>query len=191
MGVPLAITPGDPRGVGPEVTCKALALRSQRGQPVHAVLLGHRAALVRAAELVDFDLRSVDVIDLGDEDEPIEVASIRAAVLGIQEGRFGALVTGPIHKARLAARGFQYPGHTDFLGHLCGVERPVMAFVGGSVRVVLVTVHLPLSQVAAAVTHEAVLDTIQAANRALQAQLGIERPKLLVCGLNPHAGDVG
>ena len=66
-----------------------------------------------------------------------------------------------------------------------------MAFVGGSVRVVLVTVHLPVSKVAAAVTYDAVLETIQAANQALQSQLGIERPRLLVCGLNPHAGDDG
>jgi 4-hydroxythreonine-4-phosphate dehydrogenase len=107
------------------------------------------------------------------------------------DGRADALVTGPIHKARLHAAGFEYPGHTDFLGHLCGVENPVMGFVGGSLRVCLVTVHLPLSQVAQAITASRVLYTLQVANQALKDSLGIERPRLLVCGLNPHAGDQG
>ena len=74
----------------------------------------------------------------------------------LADSRASALVTGPIHKARLAAAGFRHPGHTEFLGELCGVSRPVMAFTGGRFRVALVTVHLPLRAVAEAVTIEAV-----------------------------------
>lgn len=123
--------------------------------------------------------------------EPVEVAAVRLAVEACLSGRAAALVTGPIHKARLAARGFPYPGHTDFLGALCGVERPVMAFTGGELRVALVTVHLPLARVAAAITADAVLHTLRIAHRALVEQVGLARPRLLLAGLNPHAGDDG
>ena len=122
-------------------------------------------------------------------DEPVEVASLRLAVREIQEGRGRALVTGPIHKARLAARGFQYPGHTEFLGALAGVDHPVMAFLGGPLTVVLATVHLPLAQVPGALTRAGLLRTLTTADAAFR-QFG-RRPLWTVCGLNPHAGDGG
>jgi 4-hydroxythreonine-4-phosphate dehydrogenase len=100
-------------------------------------------------------------------------------------------VTGPIHKGRLGSRGFRFKGHTDFLGHLCGVDEPVMAFVGNSLRVVLVTVHIPLRTVAETVSEERVLRVLRIADRALAEQLGLERRRLLVCGVNPHAGERG
>jgi 4-hydroxythreonine-4-phosphate dehydrogenase len=131
------------------------------------------------------------VVDPGAAAEPVEVAAIRWAVGECLAGRADALVTGPIHKARLAARGFPHPGHTEFLAELCGVTDPVMAFTGGSVRVALVTVHLPLRRVADAVTEARVLHTVRAAHRALVEQLRLERRKIAVCGLNPHAGDAG
>ncbi|MCB9794849.1 MAG: 4-hydroxythreonine-4-phosphate dehydrogenase PdxA [Alphaproteobacteria bacterium] len=124
-------------------------------------------------------------------DEPVEVAAIRVATRACLRGEGRALVTGPIHKARLAAQGFHHPGHTDFLGELCGVARPVMGFVGGELRVVLVTVHVPLAQVAARVTQEGVGHVLRVADQELRQRLGIARPRLLVCGLNPHAGDEG
>lgn len=169
---------------------KALAARRDAGRPVHAVILGDARALKEAAKSAGVEVHA-HIEDPGDDSEPVEVASIREAVRGCLEGRYSGLVTGPIHKKRLAARGFSYPGHTDFLGHLCEVKDPVMAFVGGSVRVALVTVHLPLSEVAGAVTSAAVKHTIRLADRALRDQLGLEEPRLVVCGLNPHAGDGG
>jgi 4-hydroxythreonine-4-phosphate dehydrogenase len=123
--------------------------------------------------------------------EPVEVAAIREAVALCRSGAASALVTGPIHKARLVARGFGYHGHTDFLGALCGVAEPVMAFVGGAVRVALVTVHLPLAEVPRAITRERVLQVLRVADRALRLQLGLVAPRLQVCGLNPHAGEAG
>lgn len=187
---PLIVTPGDPTGIGPEVTCKALA--SHAGPPV--VVVGDRAALEPWAERCGLVLRDATelrpasdglaVLDPGDVAEPVEVAALRLGAVACLEGRAGALVTGPIHKARLARRGFHHAGHTGFLGELCGVDRPVMAFVGGRVRVALCTVHLPLGRVAAAWTTDVVLHTIRAAAAA--------RPgRLAVCGLNPHAGDEG
>lgn len=197
MATPLLVTPGDPRGIGPEVAVRALRSRSPGGRD--ALLVGDVDALRRhAPELVVVEtpdapgdgLRALapEIFATG---EPIEVAALRWSVGVCLDGRAAAVVTGPIHKARLAAQGFPHPGHTEFLGELCGVERPVMAFVGGSVRVALVTVHLPLRAVADAVTADRVLHTLRVANAALREQLGIARPRLAVCGLNPHAGDDG
>jgi 4-hydroxythreonine-4-phosphate dehydrogenase len=188
---PLIVTPGDPFGVGPEVAVRAL-----QALEVDAVLVGDVEALRRYAP----SLAVVDAIApgaglralrLAPTNEPVEVTALRVAVAACLSGDARALVTGPIHKARLAARGFAHPGHTEFLGELCGVERPVMAFTGGDVRVALVTVHLPLRRVADAVTHDRVLHTIRTAAAALRRDLGIAAPRLVVCGLNPHAGDSG
>jgi 4-hydroxythreonine-4-phosphate dehydrogenase len=188
---PLLITPGDPRGIGPEV-----AIRALRAHPVDAVLLGDIDALrVYAPELEVVDRLTpgagLRALKLPESDEPVEVVAIRAAVAACLVGEGRALVTGPIHKARLAARGFHHHGHTEFLGELCGIAEPVMAFVGGSMRVVLTTVHLPLRDVPAAITVDRVLHVVRTADAALRAQLGFARPRIAVCGLNPHAGDAG
>ena len=178
----ICITPGDPLGIGPEVVAKALAERGPDG----VVVLGDAScATWLAREGVDVELW---VPPAG---EPAEVAAIREAVARCLDGRAEALVTGPIHKGRLSRQGFPHPGHTDFLGVLCGVERPVMAFVGGQVRVALVTVHLPLREVMAALTTERVVHTVRVAHQALVEQVGLRSPRLLVCGPNPHAGDEG
>jgi 4-hydroxythreonine-4-phosphate dehydrogenase len=199
---PLLLTPGDPRGIGPEVALGALAARTA---PRRVVVVGDRAAMTRAAAVVSGppigwrgslaealdDEAPISGFDPGDEVEPVEVASLRVAVAACLAGTAAGLVTGPIHKARLAARGFRHAGHTDFLGELCGVRRPVMAFVGGELRVALVTVHVPLRAVADALTTDGVAHTVREADAALRRWLGIDAPRLLVCGLNPHAGDGG
>lgn len=195
----LVITPG--MGVGPEVTLAALRAGAADGDPV--VLVGRASALeacapsgVALARVSSLDQAwgaprgVVPVLDAPDEAEPAEVSALRLAVAAILEGRASALVTGPIHKARLAARGFAYRGHTDFLGALCGAS-PIMAFAGGQLRVALVTVHIPLAGVPAAVTRSAVAHAGRTAAIALRDDLGIARPHLLVCGLNPHAGEEG
>jgi 4-hydroxythreonine-4-phosphate dehydrogenase len=180
----LILTPGDPLGIGPEVTVRALAAGAAGDRQV--IVAGDGAALARAGLPA-----SIPVFDPGDAAEPVEVASIRWAVAECLAGRAAALVTGPIHKAKLAKRGFHHAGHTGFLGELCGVDRPVMAFVGGSLRVALVTVHLPLRAVADAVTTELVRHTVATAEAALRDQLRLSRRRIAVCGLNPHAGDEG
>ena len=195
MTPPLLITPGDPRGIGAEVSVKAA-----RRLGLDAVLIGDLPELLRVApglpvvsQLEDGagTLRALDpLVTLGDA-EPVEIAALRLAVSACLDGRGRALVTGPIHKARLAARGFHHPGHTTFLGELCGVADPVMAFVGGALRVSLVTVHLPIKRVAQAITKPLVLRTLRVSSAELSDRLGIANPRLLVCGLNPHAGDGG
>jgi 4-hydroxythreonine-4-phosphate dehydrogenase len=107
------------------------------------------------------------------------------------DGGGRALVTGPIHKARLAAVGFPFKGHTDLLADITGCPGVVMAFVGGAVRVALVTVHVPLREVPGLITPERVEEVIRHCLWELQNRLGIERPRITVCGLNPHAGESG
>lgn len=183
-------------GIGPEVSCRALAQLSPT-RPV--VLLGDADAIKVAAASAGLAVESVTrpwsaggvTVFEPSGDEPVEVLAIRSATSELLAGRGAALVTGPIHKGRLSSRGFAFKGHTDFLGHLCGVDDPVMAFVGGRLKVALVTVHMPLAAVPAAVTTEAVLHTIRAADDALRLQLGLQRRRLLIAGLNPHAGDGG
>ncbi|MBM4393840.1 MAG: 4-hydroxythreonine-4-phosphate dehydrogenase PdxA, partial [Deltaproteobacteria bacterium] len=118
-------------------------------------------------------------------------AALGEAVGLCLRGEARGLVTGPIHKARLAARGFGYRGHTDFLGALAAVENPVMAFVGGGLRVALVTVHEPLARVPGLVTAERVLATLRVVQHDFRAFLGLQAPRIAVCGLNPHAGEGG
>lgn len=183
----LVVTPGDPLGIGPEVSAKALAALRENGATLEAVVVGHpscRGWLERYGVAQPFH-------PTGAGKECAEVEALRLAVQWCREGSADALVTGPIHKGRLAARGFPHPGHTNFLGELCGVPQPVMAFVGGAVRVALVTVHVPLSKVPSLVNRKAVMHTVKTAHQAVVEQLGIEAPRLLVCGLNPHAGDDG
>ena len=203
MSAPLLVTPGDPIGIGPEVTCRALAERRAAGRAVNAVLLGHGEAIEAAAAAAGLRVQRVmrvgDVVAgnavplfvPSDADEPVEAAAIRDSVALLMDGAGSALVTGPIHKARLRSRGFAFTGHTDFLGHLCGGARPVMAFAGGRMRVALVTVHIPLSAVPSAITVERVRYVVRTAHAALRKDLGIAKPRLVVCGLNPHAGEDG
>ena len=191
----LLITPG--MGIGPEVTAKAL----QADRPELPVVLLGRAEVADAAAEAGLPLERVRAISdvapgqVGllvppSDAEPVEVAAIRMATQACLSGDAAALVTGPIHKARLAAKGFAYTGHTDMLGDLCGAE-PVMAFVGGRLRVALVTTHMPLSAVPAAITAERICHVVRTTARALRADLGMQAPRIGVCGLNPHAGESG
>jgi len=186
-------------GIGPEVTARALRAESVRGDIV----------LVGRAEVIEPELRAVGieserratiegaadricVVDPGDRPgDPTEVAAVRLAAEACMAGQASALVTGPIHKARLVARGFTHRGHTDYLGHVCGVEEPVMAFVGGDLRVALVTHHIPLMSVGAALTIPVIARTVRVAFAALRRDLGLDAPRVAVCGLNPHAGEGG
>jgi 4-hydroxythreonine-4-phosphate dehydrogenase len=188
-------------GIGPEVC--AAALIGWSGRPLR--IIGRWAPMERAAVAVGLSVTRVDapdapapggavpVFDPGDAGEPAEVAAIRLAVRACLAGRAAGLVTGPIHKKRLAAQGFAFRGHTDFLAHLCGLpeDAAVMAFVGGELRVALATVHLPLRAVPAALHTPGIVAVVETAVAALRADLGLAAPRVDVCGLNPHAGEDG
>ncbi len=201
MTAPLVITPGDPEGIGPEVVAGALLRREQEGSPVACVLVGDGPAIRRAAEDAGLAVEQVDRVGAQpssaavpyvhpQRDEPIEVASLITAVDAIYAGAASALVTGPVTKVSITERGYPFLGHTELLGELCGGARPVMGFAGGRFKVVLVTTHLPLRRVADKITASRVLRVIRTTAQAMRQQLDTE-PRLIVCGLNPHAGEGG
>ena len=171
-------------GIGPEVTARALA---ELDGSVEVELLGDGEVIVQSLAHAGVQ---APVVDTRGGHEPAPVAAIRLAALRCERGEAAAMVTGPIHKGRLIAAGFEHRGHTDMLGSIFGVD-PVMAFAGGSVRVALVTTHVELSKVPNQITGERVRRVVELAASGLQTGLGIADPRLALCGLNPHAGEGG
>ena len=129
-------------------------------------------------------------IEFLDGEACAEVAAITYAVQQCLKGYAAAMTTGPINKKKLIDRGFSFSGHTDFLGALCNAE-PVMAFTGGSLKVVLVTTHIPLFKVPKAINAHNIRHTVHTAAHHLRQDLGIANPRFAVCGVNPHAGEEG
>lgn len=117
--------------------------------------------------------------------------SLKQAVLSLKEGGIHGLVTAPIHKKNIQSEEFSYSGHTPYLKAVFGVNDVVMLMVADNMRIGLVTEHLPLKDVAAAITKEAIISKLKIIQSSLQKDFGIDRPKIAVLGLNPHAGDEG
>ncbi|MFT4974480.1 MAG: 4-hydroxythreonine-4-phosphate dehydrogenase [Myxococcota bacterium] len=193
---PLVVTPG--MGIGPEVTAHALSTAPPT-RPV--VLLGDPAPIRAAAAAVGLHLPLIHALSEAAAGvsllvpttlpgEAVEVAAIRQAAQACLSSAAAAMVTGPIHKKRLSEQGFAFSGHTDFLGALCGAP-PVMAFVGGKLRVALVTTHIPLMKVGAALNVSDIVRVVATSHDALVHDLGLLAPRVAVCGLNPHAGEEG
>ena len=198
----LALTVGDPAGIGPEVVLKALA--SLERPQAEAIVYGPVAALLDRAQRFKLELpqhlgaRAVDV----PLEEPIELgrasaAGGRAAALAVllaaedaKAGRIDALVTAPLHKGSLHAAGYPWPGHTEMLAEAAGTSDVAMMFVGGGLRVALLTIHRPLRSVPDAITRDELLRVARLVHRELP-RFGAERRRIACCGLNPHAGEGG
>ena len=176
----LAVTLGDPRGIGPEVVAKALALGSLDAD-VTVLGSGERGAGEQTAP------RSLLPEDAG----RLAAQAVERAVQLAREGKADAIVTGPVHKHALHLAGFRYPGLTEMLAHLAGDRDVAMMLAAGRLRVVLVTTHVPLREVPSRVTTERVVRTGRITETALRDWWGIARPRLAVCALNPHAGESG
>ncbi len=176
----IAVTAGDPAGIGPEIVLAATSDRRVMDVcrplvygPTSSVELARYAAGVVTAEA---GRRAYD--------------EVVRAVDDARAGRVAAVATAPINKAAWAAAGLPWKGHTDLLAHLCGVPEAGMLFWSERLRVVLATVHIPLSEVPSVLTREKLASTIRMTANALPA-FGIEAPRIAVCGLNPHAGEEG
>ena len=216
----LAVTLGDPCGVGPEIIVKALAKLKENSEALPLVI-GDRLAVQRAIDLVGVPFRIQTVEDpsedpafseegtlyvkspssLGLDDiaygRPTPTAchsivqSIRIAISWAMEGKIDAMVTCPIHKANLHLNGFAFPGHTEFLQELTHTPHVVMMLAGPRLRVALATIHHALAHVPRLLTPETLRQTIEITAHALHRDFGLSVPRLAVAALNPHAGEAG
>jgi len=207
----LAVTPGEPSGVGPEIVLK-LAQR-QPELPLLAIAdpallsdTGHRLGLgVKIAEWRPGDPLTSGVLNCSPvglaraaepgRTDPANAAyvleTLRRAVELINLEQAAALVTGPVHKAVINEAGIPFSGHTEFLADLAGVPQVVMMLACPGLRVALVTTHLPLSEVPASITPEKLEHVIRITEQSLKSQFGLHKPRMQVLGLNPHAGESG
>jgi 4-hydroxythreonine-4-phosphate dehydrogenase len=122
---------------------------------------------------------------------PYVLAVLDAATDGCLAGRFDAMVTAPVHKGVINEAGVRFTGHTEYLAERCGAPLPVMLLAGGGLRVALATTHLPLAHVSSAITAQRLEGVLRVLDADLRAKFGIAAPRILVCGLNPHAGEGG
>jgi 4-hydroxythreonine-4-phosphate dehydrogenase len=191
---PLAITCGDPAGIGPEVIAAALLADALRGSD--CVFIGAESAGRDLRRSLGMDYEAVGPVGFSPkpgqptpEGATLALAAMEAAAEGCRSGRFRGVVTGPVSKHGLQEVGFTFPGQTEFFAHAWGGE-PSMAFVGKSLRVVLATWHLALREVSEALDADCLEKAVRRAS-ALARRLGVEQPRIGVCGLNPHAGEGG
>lgn len=209
----LAITPGEPAGIGPDLIVQLASTRPTDDWVVVAdpALLARRAKCLGLAldlQLVEPGpipsarpgmLRVLPVplgtpevpgrLDTGNAEYVLE--TLRRATDGCQRGEFAALVTGPVHKGVINDAGVPFSGHTEFLAERCGGVHPVMLLAAGQLRVALATTHLPLAEVSGAITAERLTRVLRILDHDLRARFGLANPRILVCGLNPHAGEGG
>lgn len=200
MTVRLAVTLGDPRGIGPEVVGRAAARLREESPHVALRFLGARPAPRTSHEESPFPF---DVEEVADFDGTLASAgrvtgaAVERAVELALRGEVDGIVTGPIHKPAFRAAGYAEPGHTELLQRLTGAAQVGMLMVaeetrlGGPLRVLLATTHLPLREVPERVTTELIVTQSRILDRGLREGWGIDRPRLALCGLNPHASDGG
>lgn len=210
----IVITPGDPAGIGPDL---ALTL-SEQAWPVELVILADPELLQQRARLLNKPL-TIRLYDASTPARPQEAGvttvcpvTLRAPVIpgqlnaenaayvletldraakGCLAGEFAALVTGPVHKGIINDAGVPFTGHTEFFAEEAGADQVVMMLATEGLRVALATTHLPLRDVADAITPAHLTRTIDILHHDLQHHFGIANPHILVCGLNPHAGESG
>lgn len=212
----LAITMGDAGGIGPEVTVKALSESAVR-KVCRPLVIGDMALLEKCRAFTSRAVRFIPARDLseippGTSAVPVinpcrrirehrwgmirraygeaAMGYIRFAVDAALSRRVDGIVTAPICKEAIHRAGYRYQGHTDCLAHLTGAARCAMMLTGRGLRVVLVTIHIPLAEVHRRLSRAMILDTIRLAHGAC-VRLGIRRPRVGVCGANPHAGEGG
>ncbi|MEW5789314.1 MAG: 4-hydroxythreonine-4-phosphate dehydrogenase PdxA [Pseudomonadota bacterium] len=210
MTRPLVLTVGEPAGIGPDLAATLASSNRAGTEPV--VLLGDRAVLedrARALGLswtlpayqVDRPLplsllhmaapRPVQAGRLDPGNGAYVLETLRRAAEGCLSGEFAGLVTGPVHKGVINDAGVAFTGHTEFLAELSHTPRVVMMLAGGGMRVALATTHLPLREVADAITRDGLTEVLTILHAGLVRDFGLARPRILVAGLNPHAGEGG
>ena len=211
----LAITPGEPAGIGPDL---CIEIAQNPPKDVELVIVADPKLLQERAILLGLPLATKSFDPSGDAKEsgpgqvsviPVSLRhdveagilnsanaeyvleTLRVAAKAVTDGECDAMVTGPVHKGIINDAGFSFSGHTEYLADYCKQELTVMMLATEGLRVALATTHLPLSAVPAAITKELLRDIISILNADLKSKFGIASPEILVCGLNPHAGEGG
>lgn len=213
MSTRLAITAGEPAGIGPDL-CVMVA---QQAWPVPLIVISDPDLLRERAAAIRLPLRLIEPGDplpdapapagslyllperlavraepgrLDTANAPYVLRLLQRAITGCRDGRFAAMVTAPVHKGIINDAGIPFTGHTEFLAEQTG-GHPVMMLTCPGLRVALATTHLPLRAVADAINQQRVEWVARTVHRELRSRFGIDRPRILVCGLNPHAGEGG
>ncbi len=212
--MPIAVTMGDPAGVGPEIVAKLFASETLSSptvvigdsrviqQQIDQLSLGIKARAIENLAMVPPDRGIVPVLDVGSLPDDIVLGQVdgscgkaafdyvRTGIELAMNGKVDGLVTAPIHKEALALAGIKYPGHTEILASLTGTSDYAMMLMNDELRVILVTIHVSLRDVPDLINNERVRTTIRLAHEAC-VQMGIRKPRIAVAGLNPHAGENG
>src|SRR5579864_434079 len=220
MAKPLALTSGEPAGIGPDITLKAWLRRDELNLPAFYWLgdpsalqrrakqlgLNIKLAEIRPEEASDVFAQALPVVPTGhaatarpghpdDSSAGAAMASIRQAVADVMAGRAGAVVTNPIAKNVLYRAGFRHPGHTEYLAELAATNnstpQPVMMLWSPTLAVVPVTIHVSLREALTQLSSELIVTTARIVMAGLKSHFDIARPRLAVSGLNPHAGEDG
>ena len=221
MTQPLALTLGEPAGIGPDIALAVWARRKELALPPFYIAADRRfldgrarhlglqvpTASVAPAEASGAFASALPVVDTGvaataepgrpdDTSGPAAIASIRHAVGDVRAGRASAVVTNPIAKSVLYRAGFKHPGHTEFLAELAAdgsgaAPRPVMMLWSPTLAVIPVTIHVALREAIAQLTTRDIVETCTIAANELKRRFGVARPRIAVSGLNPHAGEDG
>ena len=210
MSKPLALTMGDPAGIGAEIIAKAYWSGKVKApffcidDPDRLMAVGLSTVEIKhpseAAAALPIGVpvlpERLAATALPGQPDPVNagvvVRSIERAVALAMEGEASAIVTTPINKKALyEGAGFSFPGHTEFLGDLAGVSRPVMMLAAPGLRVVPTTIHIPLSEAPKVLSTPLILETARVLNAALVRDFGLATPRIAVAGLNPHAGEGG
>lgn len=216
----LALTLGEPAGIGPDIAIAAWLRRRELNLPAF-YLLGDEALIARRAKTLGAGIRiasssaeeaastfadALPVVATGEHataepgkpdasSAPAALASIRQAVIDVRAGRAGAVVTNPIAKSVLYRSGFRHPGHTEFLAELAAengrVPQPVMMLWSPRLAVVPVTIHVSLRDALAQLTSSLIVSTVRIVAMELKSRFGIAKPRIAISGLNPHAGEDG
>jgi len=199
MASTIAVTMGDPAGIGPEVIARALG-DSEIAGAASFIVLGDRRAFEAdlkwpaCASLVDFANAAPETIAAHRptaEGGRASIDYVERAIRMALAGEADAIVTAPISKTALALAGIRYPGHTELLAERTGAPKHAMMFVSPRLRVTLVSIHQSLRKMLDTLTPEKVLDTLELTHRALVGWFGVAEPRLALAGVNPHAGEEG
>ncbi|MYI90111.1 MAG: 4-hydroxythreonine-4-phosphate dehydrogenase PdxA [Gammaproteobacteria bacterium] len=205
----LALTPGDPAGIGPDLVVMLANSRTADRIVViadHSVLTERAKLLGRDVSFNDYlpeecnpgiEIIHVDCqypVTAGEGDHRHSnylINTLNRAVDGCLSGEFDALVTGPVNKEKMMQGGFDFSGHTEYLAKKSGAKLPVMLLMNQSLKVALVTTHVPLSEVPGYISRERIVATVRVLHKDLTERFGLDSPHIGVCGLNPHAGEGG